>query len=72
MSHTEIRELSARGPVHRSRKMLAEILAAARAQTPRPRLEEDSYGRFRPLTEQTLAVFEGRDMVRPRDAVVEI
>jgi hypothetical protein len=34
--------------------------------------EENSYGRFRPLTEQTLAIFEGRDMVGERDAVVQL
>jgi hypothetical protein len=70
--HQAIPALSAQGPVHRSRKHLARILDAARSQSPRPQLEENSYGRFRPLTEQTLAIFEGRDMVGERDAVVQL
>ena len=71
-SHQTIPEFSAAGPTHRSRKHLARILDAARSQSPRPQLEENSYGRFRPLTEQTLAIFEGRDMVGERDAAVQL
>lgn len=56
--------------IYAARPHVPRILDAVRAQTPRPVLEEQRWGRFWPLTEMTLARFEGRDPVGDRLAVV--
>lgn len=62
----EIPGLVYRGPARKAAPEVARILAAARAQADPPILQAQEWGAFRPLTENTLAVFEGRDPVGDR------
>lgn len=65
-----IPELCTPAGIYAARPHVARILAAARAQAERPVLEEQRWGRFRPLTEGTLARFEARSPVGDRERVV--
>jgi hypothetical protein len=60
-----------RGPVRKAAPEVKRILAAARAQGG-VILQEQAWGRFLPLTENTLAVFEGRAPVGDRTRAVEL
>lgn len=67
-----IPELCCAPGIYLARRHVARILAAARAQAQPPVIEEQRYGRFRPLEEGTLARFEDRAAVGDRERAVGI